>query len=148
MHLRKLPTERRRAVWTCRLREIPQGRSNAIPRLIDHARAQIRCERANRTSTIRTAAREEAFKVPTGASNARCDHGCEERGCARDRNDADPCGDRRSHKLLSRVADQRSTSITDERHCLPRQESRDDWCDSIRFIKARERCRFCVDLNG
>ena len=79
MHLRKLPTERRGAVWTCRLREIPQGRSDAVPSLIDHARTQIRCERADRTLTIRTAAREEAFEVPTGASNARCDHGCEER---------------------------------------------------------------------
>ena len=79
MHLRKLPTERRGAVWTCRLREILQGRSDAVPSLIDHARTQIRCERADRTLTIRTAAREEAFEVPTGASNSRCDHGCEER---------------------------------------------------------------------
>jgi hypothetical protein len=146
MHLRKLPTERRGAVWTGRVRQITQGRSNTVPRLIDNARTHFRCERADRTSTIHAAAREEAFEVPTGACNARGDHGCEKCRCARDGNDADPCRDCRPHKLLSRITNQRGASIADERNCLPRQEPRNDWRYSIRFIKGRERCSFCVHL--
>ena len=115
MQLGQLAAERNTSSSTAGARKITNRLKDAPTRLIDHRCTLIRSNTADHTTTISPAARKEALKAPSRTGNARGDKGGENRRCARDRNDPNASGDRRAHKVLTRIANERSTGITNQR---------------------------------
>ena len=118
MELGQLAAERNASGATADAGKVTQRLKDAAPRFIDHGCSFIGSNRADHTATISPAARKEALKAPSRTSNARGDEGGESGGCSRDRNHPNARGDRRTNKVLTRIADEWSASITNQRQCI------------------------------
>jgi hypothetical protein len=138
VHLGELSAERSGAIWTRHLRKVTERCRNSVTRLIDDTGALIRRKCPDHTSTISSAPWKKPLKAPTSTSDAGRHHRRKKRRCARNRDDADACGDRRSNKLLPRITDERGTRITDKRNRLTLEESRNDRGNPVSLVKPRE----------
>jgi len=118
MQFGQLAAERNTSSTTTCAGKITQRLKDAATRFIDHGCSFIRSNRADHTATISPAARKEALKAPSRTSNARGDKRGENGGCARDRNHPNARGDRRPNEVLTGIANEGCSSITDQRQCI------------------------------
>jgi hypothetical protein len=118
MQFGQLAAERNASSAATRASKIAQRLKDAATRFIDHGGAIIGSNRADHTATISPAARKETLKAPSRTGNARGDEGGENGGCSRDRNHPNASRDRCPNEVLTRIANEGCSSITNQRQCI------------------------------
>ncbi len=138
MELGQLATERNASSSTADAGKVTQRLKDASTSFVDHGGAIICGDRTKDAAPIHTTSREESFETPSRTGNARGDKGGEEGGGARNRNDPDASGDRRTNEVLARVANEWCTGIADQRQRISSLQPFNEWRDPSHLVKSWE----------
>jgi hypothetical protein len=138
MELGQLATERNASSSTADAGKVTQCLKDAAASFVDHGGAIICGDRTKDAAPIHTTSREESFETPSRTGNARGDKGGEEGGGARDRDDTDASGNRRTNKVLAGVTDEWRSRITNQRQCISSLEAFNERCDPSNLVESWE----------
>jgi hypothetical protein len=147
MELGQLAAERNASGTTADAGKVTQRLKDASTSFVDHGGAIICGDRTKDAAPIHTASREESFEAPSRTSNARGDKGGEEGGGARDRNDTDASGDRRTNEVLAGITDEWRSGITNERQRISSLEAFNKRRDPSHLVKSWEGNQFARYVN-
>jgi hypothetical protein len=147
MELGQLATERNDSSSTADAGKVTQRLKDAATSFVDHGGAIICGDRTKDAAPIHTTSREESFETPSRTGNARGDKGGEEGGGARDRNDTDASGNRRTNEVLAGITDEWRSGITNERQCISSLESFNERRDPSHLVKSWEGNQFDRYVN-
>jgi len=147
MELGQLATERNASGTTADAGKVTQCLKDAATSFVDHGSAIICGDRTKDAAPIHTTSREESFETPSRTGNARGNKGGKEGGGARDRNDTDASGDRRTNEVLARVTNEWRSGITDQRQCISSLEAFNERCDPSDLVESWEGNQFARYVN-
>ena len=138
MELGQLATERNASGTTTDAGKVTQRLKDAATSFVDHGGTMICGDRTKDAAPIHTTSREESLKTPSRANNARGDKGGEEGGGARDRNDPNASGDRRTNEVLAGVANEWCAGIADQRQRISSLQAFNERRDPSHLVKSWE----------